>query len=212
MYDYVDGKVDWMGFGLPVEGDDGPFLGSQVVPVPTCDVGQTVADARRALKVAGDNAVVVVEAEGLAVGDVDGEALAGQPDETVLLEVLRPVPSTVRPSVTVASVSGGGAPLVTTSDGRLLGRASVDAAPGDEGHDHEGHDDEGHDHDGPAFDLDGYESELTAVLTAVEEHFGDAEPSPEELRAFLHDRLVAEGRSAEEVDQLLDSLAADEPG
>lgn len=203
MYDYVDGKVDWMAFGLPVEGDDGPFLSSQVVPVPTCDVGQTVADARRALKAAGDDAVVIVEAEGLAVGDVDGEALAGQPDETVLLEVLRPVPSTVRPSVTVASVAGGGAPLVTTSDGRLLGRAAIDAAPGDH---------EGHDHEGPAFDLDGYESELTAVLTAVEEHFGDAEPSPEELRAFLHERLVAEGRGAEEADQLLDSLAADEPG
>jgi len=209
VYDYVDGKVDWMAFGLPVEGDDGPFLGSQVAPVATCAVTQTVADARRALDGAGDDAVVIVEADGLAVGDVDEEALAGQPDEAVLLEVLRPVPSTVRPSVTVASVAGGGVgPLVTDSDGRLLGRAAVDA----EADDHEGHDHEGHDHAGAGFDLDGYESELTAVLDAVEERFGDAEPSPEELRAFLHERLVAEGRSAEEADQLLDSLAADESG
>ena len=208
MYDYVDGKVDWMAFGLPVEGDDGPFLGSQVAPAPTCDVSENVADARQALDAAGDDAVVVVEAEGLAVGEVDREALAGQPDEAVLLEVLRPVPSTVRPSVTVASVAGGGGTLVTTSDGRLLGRAAVDAAADE----HEGHDHEGHDHGGAGFDLDGYESELTEVLAAVEERFGDAEPSPEELRAFLHERLVAEGRSAEEADQLLDSLAADEPG
>ena len=208
MYDYVDGKVDWMAFGLPVEGEDGPFLGDQVAPVATCAVTQTVADARRELSGAGDEAVVIVEADGLAVGEVDENALAGQPDATVLLEVLRPVPSTVRPSVTVASVAdgGGGGPLVTDSDGRLLGRATVEAA-----HDHEGHDHEGHDHEG-SVDLEGYEGELNAVLAAAEERFGQEEPPAEELRAFLHERLVAEGRSAEEADRFLDGLQVGDPG
>jgi len=207
VYDYVDGKVDWMAFGLPVEGDDGPFLGDQVASVATCAVTQTVAAARRELSGAGDDAVVIVEADGLAVGEVDAEALDGQPDDTVLLEVLRPVPSTVRPSVTVASVAegGGGGPLVTDSDGRLLGRATVEPA-----HDHEGHDHEGHDHEG-SVDLEGYEEELTAVLAAVEEHFGEEEPSAEELRAFLHERLVTEGRSVEEADRLLEDMGVGEP-
>ncbi len=205
MYDYVDGKVDWMAFGLPVEGEDGPFLGDQLAPVATCAVTQTVADARRELSGADDDGVVIVEADGLAVGEVDAKALDGQPDDTVLLEVLRPVPSTVRPSVTVASVSGGDGPLVTDSDGRLLGRATVEPAHDHEGHDHEGHDHEGHDHEG-------HEAELSSVLAAVEERFGEEEPSAEELRSFLHERLVAEGRSAEEADRFLDGLELGDPG
>ena len=207
MYDYVDGKVDWMAFGLPVEGEDGPFLGDQVTPVATCAVTHTVADARRELSGAGDDGLVIVQAEGLAVGEVDAEALEGRPDDTALLEVLRPVPSTVRPSVTVASVAegGGGSPLVTDSDGRLLGRATVEAAHDHEGCDHEGHDHDGHDHEG-SVDLEGYEAELSSVLAAVEERFGEEEPSAEELRAFLHERLVAEGRSAEDADRLLEDL------
>ena len=213
MYDYVDGKVDWMAFGLPVEGEDGPFLGDRVAPVATCAVTQTVADARQKLSSAGDGAVVIVEADGLAVGEVDAEALEGRPEDTALLEVLRPVPSTVRPSVTVASVveGGGGGPLVTDSDGRLLGRGTVEAAHDHEGCDHEGHDHEGHDHEG-SVDLEGYEAELTAVLAAAEERFGAEDPSAEELRSFLHERLVAEGRSAEEADRFLEDLDVGDPG
>jgi hypothetical protein len=30
VYDYVDGKVDWMAYGQPVEGDEGPFLGAEL--------------------------------------------------------------------------------------------------------------------------------------------------------------------------------------
>jgi len=216
VYDYVDGKVDWMAFGLPVEGEDGPFLGDQLAPVVTCAVSQTVADARRELSGA-DDGVVIVEADGLAVGEVDEETLAGQPDDTALLEVLRPVPSTVRPSVTVASVAegGGGSPLVTDSDGRLLGRVTVQPAQNHEGHDeegcdHEGHEHEGHEHEG-SVDLEGYEAELSAVLAAVEERFGEEEPAAEELRAFLHERLVAEGRTAEEADRFLEDLGVGEP-
>jgi len=217
----VDGKADWMAYGLPVEGDDGPFLGSSVTDVPTCDVGLTVADARAALDTAQADVAVVTAGGGLAVGEVDADALEGHADDVGLLDVLRPVPESVRPSVTVASVSGGGGGerLVTTSDGRLLGRATVDAPDQDaEGHgheDHEDHDDheghghedhEGHDH----LDMERYEAELTEVMTAIGEHFGDREPSAEELRAFLHDRLVAEGRSAEEADRYLDELETGE--
>jgi len=210
VYDYVDGKVDWMAYGLPVEGDDGPFLGDQLDEVPTCDVALDVAAARRALDGSGGDEVVLVDATGLAVGAVDREALEGRDDDVALLEVLQPVPSSVRPSVTVASVAeaGGGERLVTTSDGRLLGRATVE--PADQ--DHEGHDHEGHDHGAPPIDVERYEAELTEIMKEVEDRFGDREPSAEELRAFLHERLVAEGKTAEEADKLLEGLEAGEAG
>lgn len=198
-----------MAFGLPVEGDVGPFVGDQLSVVETCDVSDTVGDARRALN-ESDGGTVVVVAQGLAVGDVDSDALAGKDDDESLLDVLRPVPSTVRPSVTTSSVadSGGGSLLVTDSDGRFLGLAVVEAGDHhDHHHDHEGHEGqeahEGHDQ------ADRYEEELTSVLKAVEERFGDREPSADELRFFLRERLVAEGRTAEEADELLDQMDAD---
>mgnify|MGYP006196841205 CR=1 FL=1 len=57
----MDGKSDWMAYGLPVEGADGPFLGGELAEVPTCDAGGTVADARAAL---GDAEAVIIVAAG----------------------------------------------------------------------------------------------------------------------------------------------------
>jgi hypothetical protein len=187
----VDGKADWMAYGLPVEGADGPFLGDDLAEATSCDVGATVGEVRRLL---GDNPVIVV-ADGLAVGEVDAGTLDGHADHETLLDVMDPVPTTVRPSVTVAAAAegGGGRQLVTTSDGRLVGQAFVDA------HDHE------HDH----VDEEAFDRELASVMAAVEERFGDREPSEDELRAFLRDRLVGEGRSAEDADRFLDELEGD---
>jgi hypothetical protein len=187
VYDYVDGKADWMAYGLAVEGEDGPFLGDQVVDVATCDVQATVADARAALDASQAPSVVLVHAGGLALGEVDADALDGHADDVALLDVLRPVPTTVRPSVTVAALAhdGGGSRLVTTSDGRVLGRATVEG--------------------------DRFETELAEVVDAVHEHFGDREPSAAELRQFLRDRLVAEGRSEQDAEAFLDQLDTDGP-
>ena len=177
-----------MAYGLPVEGADGPFLGDDLMAATSCDVEGTVGEARALL---GDGPVVVV-ADGLAVGEVDAETLEGHDDDEKLLEVMDPVPTTVRPSVTVAAAAegGGGRQLVTTSDGRLVGQAFVEA----------------HDHD--HVDEEAFDRELTSVMAAVEERFGDREPSETELRAFLRERLVAEGRSAEDADRFLDELEA----
>ena len=193
----MDGKSDWMAYGLPVEGADGPFLGGELAEVPTCDAGATVADVRAAI---GDaEAVIILAGDGLVVGEIEAEALPGLPDDAAVLDVMDPVPTTVRPSVTVAALAeaGGGSRLVTTSAGHLLGLATVEG----EAHDHD-HDD--HDHD----NMEAFEKELTEVMAAVEERFGDREPTEAELRTFLHDRLVAEGRSAEDADRFLDELEA----
>lgn len=194
----MDGKSDWMAYGLPVEGADGPFLGGQLTEVPTCDAGATVADARDAI---GDGAaVVIVAGDGLVVGEIEAEALPGLAGDAGVIDVMDPVPTTVRPSVTVAALAeaGGGSRLVTTSAGCLLGLATVEG--GDHHHDHD------HDHG----DMDAFEQELTAVMAAVAERFGDREPSEVELRSFLRDRLVAEGRSPEDADRFLDELEAGE--
>lgn len=210
MYDYVDGKADWMAFGLPVEGEDGPFVAGRVEDVPTCDVRRTAADARRVLDGTGADVVVLVHGDGLAVGEVEAAALDGSADGIPLLDLLRPVPTTVRPSVTVAAVAegGGGTVLVTTADGRLVGRATVEGADHPH-HAHEDQDDGGSD-EAPV-DEGRYEEELAAVMGAVEERFGDREPSPDELQAFLRDRLTAEGRSAEEAEGILREVRPD-PG
>ena len=202
MYDYVDGKSDWMAYGLPIEGADGPFLGGQLSEVPTCDAGATVADARAAI---GDaEAVIIVTAEGLVVGEIDAEALPSLAAEAAVLDVMDPVPTTVRPSVTVAALAeaGGGSRLVTTSAGRLLGLATVEGEEHDHDHDHD------HDHEHDDGGMEAFEKELTDVMAAVEERFGDRDPTEAELRSFLRDRLVAEGRSPEDADRFLDELEA----
>ena len=93
-----------MAHGLPVEGEDGPFIGEQVTAAVTCEATATLDEARRRLEDGGCNVVIVV-ADGLAVGEIDAEALACAGRDSTLIDVLKPVPSTVRPSVIVSSLS-----------------------------------------------------------------------------------------------------------
>jgi hypothetical protein len=175
-----------MGFGLPIEGDEGPFVGERVNDVLTLEPKDTVADARSRLADA-DAAVAVVVAEGLAVGAVEREGLAEAGDDERLLDVMDVVPPTVRPSASMAELAEAGADrvLVTDPDGRVLGEAAIEA--GEE----RGAEDEQ------------FARELDDVLEAVRERFGDREPEHDELRSFLRDRLVSEGRTPEEADRVL---------
>jgi len=256
VYDYVEGKADWMGYGLPVEGEDGPFAGQQVRAVPTCGPDDTAARVLSTLEGegGGDGGDVVVVLSGLAVGAVSRQALEEAAGHQPVVEVMEVVPSSVRPSILVATLAeaAAGPVLVTSSDGRLLGVVSVGGEDGQErqgrsrrghheeggdhdghdheghgheghdheghsheghgheGHDHEGHSHEGHDHGGPPADEDS-EGEIAALTAAVRQHFGDREPEPEELRAFLRDHLVSEGSTPEEADRFMAQLE-DLPG
>ena len=189
----MDGKSDWMAYGLAVEGEDGPFAGDELSVVATCAAGDTVGVARAVLEESGSDFLVVV-GSGLAVGLVREDDLSSAGDDDPVLDVMQPVPSTVRPSVTLASLdeSKGGPVLVTTSEGRLLGQVLT----GDD-------EESGHHFDGLGEEM---ESELMAVLGAVQEHFGDREPSEDELHAFLRQRLVDEGHSPEEADRFLTEM------
>ena len=44
------------------------------------------------------------------------------------------------------------------------------------------------------------------MIMSVKEHFGDHDPSEEEVRQFLRDRLIAEGSTPEQADRFLDEL------
>ena len=47
------------------------------------------------------------------------------------------------------------------------------------------------------------QAEFMSLLFEIQEHFGEREPSDEEVRAFLRQRLINEGRSPEEADEYL---------
>ena len=179
-----------MGFGLPTEGDDGPFVGERVTEVVTLGPDDTVAAARSALADA-EAEVAVVVAGGLAVGAVERRGLGEAGADELLLDVMDPVPPSVRPSESVLGLAESGADrvLVTDPDGRLLGEARID--PG-EGRARE-----------PEADGEQFEEELAEVMAAIRERFGDREPAADELRGFLRDRLVSEGRTPEEADRFL---------
>ena len=54
------------------------------------------------------------------------------------------------------------------------------------------------------------QAELLSLLFDVQEHFGEREASEEEIRGFLRQRLIREGRSPEEADKFLAQMGETE--
>ena len=127
VYDYVDGKVAWLGEGLPSEGiiDDGERVGSVARrDVPRVGPDALVDNAVRAADGPWE-VVVVVNDEDIVLGLVRVERVA---DGGVgVRSVMEMAPSTVRPSVTRPELAknmdndGQRFVLVTTLSGRLIG-------------------------------------------------------------------------------------------
>ena len=126
----------------------------------------------------------------------------------------------------VAAWSDLDLPLFTPDGGPgvVLPPEGVLRAHDHEGHDHEGHDHHGnvhdeHDHEGHAHHghvhdehcdhdhgegaLGGSADRVLQLLSAVQEHFGDREPTEEETRAFFEQLLASEGLSPAEIQTLL---------
>src|SRR5437879_12533214 len=62
VYDYVDGKVDWMAAGLPTEGTNAqhPRAGDTArKDVPTCGLTERLGDVKARVEAEGWNAAVV---------------------------------------------------------------------------------------------------------------------------------------------------------
>ena len=147
MFDYVDGKLDWLAAGLPIEGTNAerPRAGDVARrDVPTCRLDETIGEVRGRVRAAGWDACVIVNDERVVLGLLREAELEEGRDEPVE-QVMRPGPSTFRPHVPIEEMAhfmtDHDLPTspVTSSDGRLIGvlrrEDAVEAAHGQHPHD-----------------------------------------------------------------------------
>jgi CBS domain-containing protein len=127
VYDYVAGKADWGAAGLPLEGTLGGRVGEIArSDAPTCRLDERVADVRQRLRAAGWHTCVVVNDEGIVLGQLVETALDANASVTAE-EAMRPGPSTVRPNASIETIRRRiekhdlTTVIVTRSDGRLVG-------------------------------------------------------------------------------------------
>jgi rhodanese-related sulfurtransferase len=129
VYDYSDGKLDWVAAGLPTEATNvqGPTARDLArTDVPTCRFDERADDAWRRARSRGWDASVVVNERRIVFGILRADHLEGdlaRPVEQVML----PGPSTFRPNVLISEMAAfmtehdlESSPI-TTSDGRLMG-------------------------------------------------------------------------------------------
>jgi CBS domain-containing protein len=129
VYDYVDGKADWLAAGLPYEGTKAERPDAADVAradVPTCRSDEPMRDVRERARSAGWDACVVANEERVVFGLLR-EAQLGRGDEEPAEQVMRPGPSTFRPNVPIEEIAAYmvehdlvSSPI-TSSDGRLIG-------------------------------------------------------------------------------------------
>lgn len=135
VYDYTDGKADWLAADLPFDGDAllvGPLTRRQV---PTVAGDATVAVARAQEKAVGFGPVVVLNPAGVVLGTLRREQLEQAGADDPVAGLLHFGVSTVRPSEQVAELVHrmGHArvtrTVVTRSDGVLVGLFFAEDAP-----------------------------------------------------------------------------------
>lgn len=64
--------------------------------------------------------------------------------------------------------------------------------------------------DGPGADP-GFQAALVELALEIQEHFGEHDPSEEEVRGYLRDRMIREGHTPEEADAVLARITSDGP-
>jgi CBS domain-containing protein len=129
VYDYVDGKLDWLAAGLPTEGTNTTRARAGDVArrdVPTCGLDEPMRAVRERVTAAGWDACVVVNNERVVLGLLRADELRKGHEERVE-QAMRPGPSTFRPHVSIDDITRfmvthdlPNVPI-TTSDGRLVG-------------------------------------------------------------------------------------------
>ena len=129
VYEYKDGKLDWMAAGLPTEGENAlhPRAGDACrKDVPTCALKDLVRDVGDRAKAAGWDAAVCVNDERVVLGLLRSKELEKDCDLSIE-QAMRPGPSTFRPYVSIKEMAhfmvehAIDSSPITTSDGRLLG-------------------------------------------------------------------------------------------
>jgi CBS domain-containing protein len=129
VYDYANGKLDWMAAGLPTEGTNANHPRAADVArrdAPTCRLHDLLKGVQERVREAGWHACVVVNDERVVLGLLREEELGGDAGLRVE-EVMRPGPSTFRPFVSIEEMAHSmtehnlETSPITTSDGRLVG-------------------------------------------------------------------------------------------
>lgn len=130
VYDYTQGKVDWLARGLPGEGTraDEPTAGSLARhDVATSPLAALTGDVRRAIADSPYGYALVVSPDGVVLGRVRKSALEALSDGDPIDTVLEPRPQTIRPHLTEAKLEerfeayGFRTLVVTRPDGTLIG-------------------------------------------------------------------------------------------
>jgi CBS domain-containing protein len=129
VYDYTDGKLDWMAAGFPMAGTNAERPRAADVArkdVVTCRLDERLGDVNERAAAAGWETAVVVNEERVVLGLLRKKELAGDPGQPVE-HAMRPGPSTFRPYVAIPEMAtfmtdhNLDSSPITTSDGRLVG-------------------------------------------------------------------------------------------
>jgi hypothetical protein len=99
VFDYVEGKADWLANGLPREGENASVLyAGEVVDAdpPTCALDTPVTDVRAMLDGSRYGYCLVVTGRRIVLGRVRRSALDEVDDAATAEQAMEPGPSTVR--------------------------------------------------------------------------------------------------------------------
>ena len=136
VYDFVDGKIEWISHGLPVEGAGPHFAVAGEVAdrgaVLACRIGDRLGEVARKLDTVRHDYCVVLNDRDIVLGRMRKQNLQG-PDGTKVEHVMEPGPTTVRASEPAQgllermSKKKVPAVIVTTNKGRLMGTVTQEA-------------------------------------------------------------------------------------
>jgi CBS domain-containing protein len=136
VYDFVDGKIEWISHGLPLEGAGPRFAVAGEIAdrgaVLTCRVGDRLDAVANALDSVSHDYCVVLNDHDIVLGRMRKKNLRG-PDTSTVEHVMEPGPTTVRASEPAKDLlermrkKNVPAVLVTTRKGRLMGTVTQSA-------------------------------------------------------------------------------------
>jgi CBS domain-containing protein len=136
IYDFVDGKIEWISHGLPLEGRGPHFAVAGEIAdrdaVLVCRMGDRLGDVARALDAVPHDYCVVLNDHDIVLGRMRKKNLRGS-DETAVEHVMEPGPTTVRASEPAKGLlermrdKKVPAVIVTTNKGRLMGTVTQEA-------------------------------------------------------------------------------------
>jgi CBS domain-containing protein len=136
VYDFVDGKIEWMSHGRPLEGTGPHFAVAGEIAdrnaVLACRIGDRLGDVADKLDAVPHDYCVVLNDHDIVLGRMRKRNLHG-PDDTPVEHIMEPGPTTVRASEPARGLlqrmrnKNVQAVIVTTNKGRLMGTVTQEA-------------------------------------------------------------------------------------